>query len=101
MAASDYSRGSMEIGDQENTWKGFVTASVWGSAIILSIVGYATLTLAIGMNWIVALVLCAGAAIVGGLFFGLGATWMLAVIGLTALAVFIQVVVSIAGALIG
>ncbi|MEM9740049.1 MAG: aa3-type cytochrome c oxidase subunit IV [Pseudomonadota bacterium] len=101
MATSEYNHGSMDISDQENTWKGFMVASVWGTAIIITIVAYITLTLAIGMNWMVALILCAGAALLGGLFMGMGGTWMVTVIGLTALAVFIQVIVSIARALIG
>ncbi|MEL6569178.1 MAG: aa3-type cytochrome c oxidase subunit IV [Pseudomonadota bacterium] len=101
MATSEYNHGSMEISDQENTWKGFMTASVWGSAIIMAIVAYATLTLAIGMNWMVSLILCAGAAILGGLFMGMGGTWIVTVIGLTALAVFVQIVITIAKALLG
>jgi hypothetical protein len=99
MATSDYTRGSMDIRDQESTWKGFITASVWGSGIIMAIVAYATLTLALGMNWIVALVLCAGAALLGGLLMGLGGTWMITVISLTAAAIFIQIVIMVGRAL--
>lgn len=101
MATSEYKHGSMDIADQENTWKGFMTASVWGSAIILAVVAYASLTLAVGMNWMVALILCAGASILGGLFMGMGTTWIITVIGMTALAVFIQIIITIAKALIG
>ncbi|MEM1150026.1 MAG: aa3-type cytochrome c oxidase subunit IV [Pseudomonadota bacterium] len=101
MATSDYKHGSMNIDDQESTWKGFMTASVWGSAIIGTILAYATLTLAIGMNWMVALVLCAGASLLGGLAMGMGLTWIFTVVGMTAVAVFIQIVVIISKAAIG
>ncbi|MEO0784854.1 MAG: aa3-type cytochrome c oxidase subunit IV [Pseudomonadota bacterium] len=101
MATSDYEHGSMDISDQQNTWKGFMTASVWGSAIIMAIVGYATLTLAVGMNWMIALVLIAGAALLGGLFMGMGGTWIITVVGLAALAVFVQIVIMLARSLMG
>lgn len=101
MATPDYTRGEMDISDQENTWKGFITASVWGSAIIMLIVAYATFTLTMGMNWIVALVLCAGAGIVGGLLMGMGGTWLVTVLALTGLAVFVQIVITISKAMIG
>lgn len=95
MAPSDYTRGSMDISDQSRTWKGFMTASSWGSLIILMVVAYATFTLTMGINWLVALVLCAGGGLIAGILLGLGGAWIGTVIGLTVLAVFVQVVVMI------
>lgn len=95
MASSDYTRGSMDITDQSRTWKGFMTASSWGSLILLMVVGYATFTLTMGMNWLVALVLCAGGGLVAGILLGLGGAWIGTVIGLTVLAVFVQIVITI------
>ncbi|MCI4646008.1 MAG: aa3-type cytochrome c oxidase subunit IV [Hyphomonadaceae bacterium] len=101
MAASEYTRGSMDISDQASTWNGFIKGSVWGSALILTLVAYLTFTLAIGMNWMIALVICAGAALVGGLLMGMGGAWIGTVVGLTALAVFVQIIIGISKALIG
>ncbi len=93
MAASDYVRGEMDIEDQKNTWAGFMTASLWGGLITTLVLAYATLTIALGMNWMVALVLCAGAAIVGGMAMGMGGAWIATVVGLAALAVLIQAII--------
>lgn len=100
MASADYTRGSMDISDQSSTWRGFITASLWGSAILLLVIAYLTFTLALGMHWLIALVLCAGAGLIGGVLMGMGGAWIATVIGLSALAVFIQVVIFIAQALI-
>ena len=101
MAASEYTRGSMDISDQTSTWNGFIKGAVGGSALLLTILAYLTFTLAIGMNWLISLIICAGAAVVGGLLMGMGGAWIGTVIGLTALAVFVQIVISVSRALIG
>jgi len=98
--ASEYTRGSMDITDQKSTWSGFMTASVWGSAITMMVVTYITLTLAIDMNWMVALVLCAGAGIVGGLFMGMGGAWLGAVVGMVVLAVIVQIIITVFAAVL-
>jgi hypothetical protein len=51
-----------------------------------------------GMNWIVALVLCAIGGILGGMFMGMGGAWIAAVIAMSALAVIVQVIIMLAGA---
>lgn len=98
--ASEYTRGEMDITDQKSTWDGFMAASVWGTAVTILILAYITLTLAIGMNWMVALVICAGLGIVGGLVMGMGGAWIGAVIGLVVLAVIVQIFIGIFSALI-
>ena len=63
------------------------------------IIAYATFTVAMGMNWMVALFLCATGGVLGGLFMGMGGAWIAAVIGLAALAVIIQLIISLFGAI--
>lgn len=99
MAGSDYTRGSMDIAEQNRTWDGFVNFTLWGSGLILLIVGYATLTVALGLHWIVALVLCAIGGIAGGAFMKMGGAWVATVVGLSGLAVVVQVLIILFGAL--
>ena len=98
--ASEYTRGEMDISNQKATWDGFMTASYWGSAITALILTYITLPVAIGLNWMVALVICAGLGIVGGLFMGMGGAWIGAVVGLTVLAIIVQVFIMLFSALV-
>ena len=98
MAGSDYIRGEMEISEQTRTWDGFIKATLWGSFIIILLVAYATLTVALGMNWAVALGLCAGLGIVGGLLMDMGSAWIATVVIMTALAVVVQIMIMLFGA---
>ena len=93
MATADYTHGEMDITEQSRTWSGFLKGSMWGGAIIMMIVAYATFTLTMGMPWLIALVLVAGAAIVGGLAMEMGGAWVASVIGLSALAVLVQILI--------
>lgn len=97
MATADYTHGEMDITEQSNTWSSFLKVSVWGGMIVMMIVAYATFTLTMGMPWIIALVLIAGAAIVGGLAMDMGGAWVASVIGLSALAVVVQIIIYITG----
>ncbi|MEO0466286.1 MAG: aa3-type cytochrome c oxidase subunit IV [Pseudomonadota bacterium] len=98
--ASDYTRGEMDITDQENTWNGFMTASVWGSAITAVVLTYVTLTLAIGMNWMIALGICAILAVAGGMFMGMGGAWIGAVVAMTGVAIVVQIFIGLFNALL-
>ncbi|MEM7768106.1 MAG: aa3-type cytochrome c oxidase subunit IV [Pseudomonadota bacterium] len=100
MASADYTRGEMNISEQARTWDGFIKASVWGSAIIFLAVAYATLAVAMGVNWFVALILCAGAGIVGGVLMNMGGAWIATVVGLSGVAVVIQLIITLAKALL-
>jgi hypothetical protein len=93
MAASDYTHGEMDIDSQKKMYSGFMKAGAWSGILMLLALGYATLALSVGLHWLVALVLCAGAGIVIGLGMGFGAAWVATVIGLSGVAVFIQVLV--------
>lgn len=90
MATSDYHHGEMDISDQKATWDGFIVGSVWGGLLIILAVGYATLALAIGMNWMIALGLMAILGIVSGLLLNLGGRWMATVVLMIVLALIVQ-----------
>ena len=99
MASSEYTRGEMDIAEQTRTWEGFLTATLWSSFIIALLVGYSTLTVALGMHWVVALGICAIGGVVGGLLMGMGSAWLATVVMLSALAVIVQVMIMLFGAL--
>lgn len=90
MATSDYHHGEMDISGQKATWDGFIKGSTWGSLITVLIVGYATLAVAIGMNWMVSLGLMAIVGIAAGFFLKMGARWMATVVLLIVLALIVQ-----------
>ncbi|MEL6323232.1 MAG: aa3-type cytochrome c oxidase subunit IV [Pseudomonadota bacterium] len=95
MAGTDYVHGEMDITEQSRTWNGFMTATVWGSFIIALVVGYATLTLALGMHWMVALGLLVVGGLIGGAAMGMGGAWFATVLGLAAIALVVQVMISL------
>lgn len=100
MATSDYNRGEMDITGQKATWDGFIKGSTWGSMIIILSVGYATLTVAMGMNWMIALGLMAVVGIGGGMFMKMGARWMATVVLMIALALVVQGFIWLFGAVL-
>jgi hypothetical protein len=93
MAASEYTRGNMNIEAQKSMFGSMMRAGAWGGIIILIALAYATLTLSIGMNWLVALVLSAGAGIAIGLGMGFGGAWVATMVALSGLAILIQVII--------
>jgi hypothetical protein len=95
MASSDYTRGEMNVDAQEGMYNGFMKAGAWGAILTLLMVGYATFILSIGMPWLVALVLCAGAGIVIGLGMGFGGAWIATIVAMSGLALFIQLLVGL------
>ncbi len=95
MASDDYTRGEMSVEAQRSMYDGFMRAGAWGAIITMIGLAYATFTLSVGMNWLVALTLSAGAGIAIGLGLGFGGAWIAAIIGLAALAVIIQVLIGL------
>lgn len=93
MASDEYNRGEMEIQAQKDMYVGTMKAGAWGAIITLLMVAYATFTLSIGMQWMVALALCSGAGIVIGLGMGFGGAWVATIIAFTGLALFIQLLI--------
>lgn len=49
--AQSGAHGNMDITDQKATFHGFLMASVWGSALVIQLVGLLTLAFAIGAGW--------------------------------------------------
>ena len=97
MASSEYTRGEMDIDSQSKMYGGFIKASAWGSLILLISVGYMVFTLSLGMNWMIALVLSAGAGIAIGMFMGMGGAWIATVVALAGLAIFVQLLIFLFG----
>ncbi|MBO6688399.1 MAG: aa3-type cytochrome c oxidase subunit IV [Henriciella sp.] len=93
MMAGDYTRGEMNIEAQKGMYVGTMKAGAWGALITLLGLAYATFTLSMGMPWLVALVVCAGGGIVIGLGMGFGGAWVATVVGLSGLALFIQLLI--------
>lgn len=95
MAASDYTRGEMNVDAQESMYVGTMKAGAWGAIITLLMLAHATFTLSIGMPWLVSLVICAGAGVVIGLGMGFGGAWVATIVGLSGLALFVQLLIFI------
>ena len=95
MAASDYTRGEMNVDAQKGMYEGTMRAGAWGALITLLMIAYATFTLSIGMSWLIALVLCAGGGIVIGLGMGWGGAWVATMIGLSGLALVVQLLIAL------
>ena len=93
MAAGDYTRGEMNIDAQKSMYVGTMKAGAWGAIITLLMLAFATFSLSLGMPWIVALVLCAGAGVVIGLGMGFGGAWVATVVALSGLALFVQLLI--------
>ncbi len=100
MAGSDYVHGEMEIDEQVRTWDGFVKLTVWGSALIMLLVGYSTFTVAMGMHWMVALAICAIGGFAAGAAMKMGAAWNATVFLLAGLAVVVQIIIMITSAML-
>ena len=93
MASSDYTHGEMNVDAQEGMYNGFMKAGAWGAILTLLGIGYATFILSLGMPWMIALALCAGAGIVIGLGMGFGGAWIATMIALSGLALFVQLLI--------
>ena len=96
-----YVHGEMDITAQENTWHGFMKVALWASFLIMLVLAYAIFTITMGMHWAVALGLLAIFGVVGGLLMGMGSAWIVTIVGLVIVAVFIEVIIIFAKAVIG
>jgi hypothetical protein len=90
----------MDMSARRGMWKGFGVFSLWGSLLILIVVGYATFTITMGVPWIGALIGFAAFGIVTGLLMNMGGAWIATVVGLCVLAVFIQALIWLGSALL-
>ena len=96
MAASDYTHGEMNVDSQTKTFSSVMRAGAWGAILTLLVLAYATFTLSVGMPWLVALAITAGGGIAIGLFMGFGGAWVATIIGLSGLALFVQLLIVLA-----
>ena len=88
-----YVRGEMDISSQESTWHGFMKVTLWSCMIIMLVLAYATFTITMGMHWMVAIGLLAVVGLAGGLLMGMGSAWIGTVIGLSVLAIVLQLII--------
>lgn len=93
MAKDKYVHGQMNIDDQQATWNGFMVATAWSSLILVLVLLHSTLTIALGVHWMVSLLVSFVVGLGGGTFLGLGTKWIATLIGLTVIAVVIQFVI--------
>jgi hypothetical protein len=100
MASHDYHHGEMDIRDQKATWDGFITGSVWGGLLIALMVGHSTLAIAIGIHWMVSLGLMAIVGFGAGILMNLGGRWMATVVVMIVLALVVQAMIWLFGAVI-
>ena len=94
--SGEYVRGEMNIDTQKATWEGFMTVAKWSGVMLILAVAYATFTLTMGMNWLVAMALLAIVGIAGGFFMGMGSAWIVTVVGLCVVGIFLQIIIWIA-----
>ncbi|MGE0596547.1 MAG: aa3-type cytochrome c oxidase subunit IV [Hyphomonadaceae bacterium] len=67
--------GGMDIHDQRSTFSGFLTATVWTSALIAQAVALLTLAFAIGAGWWPGLIALVLIGVVTGLVFKMSGVW--------------------------
>jgi hypothetical protein len=90
----------MDMNARRGMWQGFGTFVMWGSMLILLMVGYATFVITMHVPWIGALIGFAAFGIVAGLLMNMGGAWIATVVGLVVLALFIELLVWLGGVLI-
>ena len=96
----DYVRGSMDVDSQKAMYSGFLTSCAWASLLVIMVVGYATFALTMGVHWMVALGIFAAIGVIAGIVMNLGAAWFFTVIVLAGIALFVQLMITLSGALI-
>tara|TARA_R110002072_G_scaffold19558_5_gene72501 strand:+ start:886 stop:1188 length:303 start_codon:yes stop_codon:yes gene_type:complete len=99
--ASDYTRGEMEITDQSQTFSGFIRTSIWfGGHTALGVL-LLTLIFAVGMGWMVALMITFVAGVVMGLALQMKMAWYLFLVGASILIGITGLIAGLFGAMLG
>jgi hypothetical protein len=80
MASREYHHGEMDIQAQQATWHGFIVGGTWAALLTFLIIGYSTLAVALGVNWMISLGLMAVFGLAVGLFLNLGGRWIATVV---------------------
>ncbi len=75
MAQTGGARGNMEIQDQKDTFKAFLSSSVWVGTLTTQIVALLTLAFAIGAGWWAGWVAFVALGILAGLIFRLSSVY--------------------------
>ena len=91
----------MDMSARRGMWKGFGSATAWGSMLVLLTVGYATFTITMHIPWIGALIGFAIFGIAVGMLMNMGGAWVATVGALCVLALFIQLMIWLGGLLLG
>lgn len=97
MAGAEYTKGEMDIAEQERTFQGFMTGTLWGGLIIALVLSHATFTLAMGLHWMVSLALCLVGGVIAGMVMSMGPVWLLTVGALTVTAIIVQAIIGLFG----
>lgn len=90
----------MDMKARRAAWDFFGTFTMWGSMLIILVVGYATFTLTMGVPWIGAMIGLAAFGIIAGMLMNMGGAWIATVVGLCVLGVVIQALIWLGSALL-
>jgi Bacterial aa3 type cytochrome c oxidase subunit IV len=74
-AAHRDAEGGMDIADQQQTFSGFLTATVWCVALIIMSVALLTIAFAMGQGWFAGLMAFTAIGAAAGLVFKLPGAW--------------------------
>jgi len=99
--ASDYTHGEMEIVDQSSTFSGFIRITIWSSAYVGIGVLLMTLIFAVGMNWIVALMIGFVVGILIGMALNMKTAWYATLFGFTVFLGIIGLIAGLFGSMMG
>jgi hypothetical protein len=90
----------MGMAARDNMWRAFGLLVAWGSLLNILILGYAIMTITMGVPWIGAMIGFAVFGIVAGLLMNLGGGWIATVIGLCVLGLVVQGLIALGSALL-
>lgn len=91
----------MDMAARRGMWSSFGHFTMWGSMLLIMVIGYATFVITMGIPWIGALIGFAVFGVAVGLLMNMGGAWVATVVGLCVLAVFIEILVWLGSALLG
>ena len=94
-AGNDYTPGSMDIETQKSTWSGFMTVTWWGSLLTALVTAYLVFVFGVGADWLVSLI---GVTLFGGvlgLAMGMGRAWYGTLFSLFVLAVIVRLIIGL------
>lgn len=90
----------MGLAARENMWRAFGLFVAWGSLLNVIVVGYAVMTITMGVPWLGAMIGFAAFGIIAGLLMNLGGGWIATVIGLCVLGLIVQGLIALGSALL-